>query len=174
MLDPAHVRAVMKALGGHLDIPFVRSDQDGERCGGMSFSWKIIQQGQEPAYMNAIARANDPDDETVVAVREECLSRGTVSLNFFGAPAQYDALSALTQKAADWFDSDEGKEACKSNYIFPIAEERQIQDRAAILEAGYEARLGFDVRVIGRRVTSSTEDAVDISATIKSLEEVTV
>jgi len=113
-------------------------------------------------------------DDTKVAVKEENLSKGTVSLTFFGSPSKYDELMSIAQTAADWFDSEDGKSSCISAGVFPIADEREVQDRTAILETGYESRLGFDVRFNGRRVTSGTEDAVDISETIKSLEEVTV
>jgi hypothetical protein len=174
MLEPAKIKTVMAALAAFLEITFVRADQNGNRPQAHFFSYKIIANGQQPAYRNSVMREPVEGDDTKVLVKEENLSKGTVSLTFFGDPSKYDTIMAIAQAAADWFDSEEGKSACISAGVLPIADEREVQDRTAILETGYESRLGFDVRFNGRRVTSGTEDAVDISETIKSLEEVPV
>lgn len=167
MITPAAIKNVMKKSSLELGIPFVRSDQDGQRPAGIFMSYKITMNERDPEF-KAIAKHKDTDSGIEKTVSRK--HKIPVSLSFFGLSDEYLGVYSKAQSAYTFFESDEGKSICKEEGIFPRLR-GSIQDRSAILETKYETRLGFDIIFDAIDQDTTIVDAVDIGLTIVNMED---
>ena len=171
MISPDPIKKVFKALAGILELPFARAEQGNKRPSGIFFSYKITTQDEEPSAMTIESFTPVIDDDTKVLHRTECRSELPVSITFFGPAAEYDTVWDKAMQAWKWVKSAEGKTVCHELQVNPLRMST-VQDRTAFLETGFETRLGFDVTFSAIEVTEEVLDAVDIAASISTMQEV--
>lgn len=172
MKTPDTIKAVVSAMCAALPITFVRAEQGGARPKGLFLSYKTIQQGDEPAWQNSSETLPDPDDGTKSIKRSVEKSDLTVSFAINAPAEQYGEAWDAALCCLAWFESEEARTVYQAQGLAPKSMPRSIQDRSAILETGYETRLGFDIQFAGKTVTETSVDAVDLAATVDSITEV--
>jgi len=165
MTRPEKIKTVIKALAGHLNIKFVRSEQSGDRPAYPLMSYKILSNSPEPAQCIIDEFKPVEDDDTKMLKTSTRESDMVISLSFIGGEKDYANLWSFAEEAHDWIDSLDGVETADEIGI-GISVESPVQDRTVYLETEYEHKLGFDFRVRDKKSKEETVDAVDLAATI--------
>lgn len=170
MISPERIKQITKVLAAALgDVPFVRAEDDGDRPKCMFLSYKVLSQENEP-HQGEIVWYLNIDDERVRR-RKDRKSSLTVSYTLLGPADEYYSIWGTANAAVKWFESEECDSVCADQDVSAVIR-GPVQDRTAFLETKYETRLGFDVGFTGHEVTDDVLPAVDIAATIESIEEV--
>lgn len=171
MISPEKIKRITKALATALNVPFARAEDDGDRPRCMFLSYKTLNQENEPSQCRIDSYTPIEGDGQKVRHRRERKSSLTVSYTIIGPSAEYYDIWAAANNAVKWFESEAGDEACGVEDV-SAGVKGPVQDRTAFLETSFETRLGFDVGFTGNEVTEEDLDAVDITKTLQSIEEV--
>lgn len=164
MIDVGTVKQAMKLIAAYLGIFVVRAEQDGPRPALPFMEYKIMSQGGDPAWQERRDTAEDPSDPTKVIVTSKNDQRANISINFFGK--DFTQIWSYAEVARDYCESETGKEALYAIGVFPRLISPEVNDRTSFLETEFEHRVGFDLALDGKKITTETMDAVDIAATI--------
>jgi hypothetical protein len=164
----ALVRDIMKELSSFLDIPFVRSEQSGDRKDRIFLSYKILSENTNPEYQDIIEARPNALDDTIVDIHVIKDKESIVSINIFGKERDYQECWGVATRALNWFQR-EGKAFSVDAGVLPKLLSPAIQDRTVYMETEYEVRVGFDVEFEGKEEFIYEENAVDVNATVEDL-----
>ncbi|HPA70773.1 MAG TPA: hypothetical protein PKY31_00800 [Spirochaetota bacterium] len=171
MISPEKIKQVTKTLATALNVPFVRAEDDGDRPRCMFLSYKTLNQENEQILGQIDTYSPIVGNDTKVRHKKERKSSLTVSYTLIGPAEEYYSIWESANAAIRWFESEQCDDACAAQDV-SAGVKGPVQDRTAFLETKYETRLGFDVGFIGNEVVEEDLDAVDITKTLQSIEEV--
>ena len=159
------IREFFNVLSEYLGIEFVRGDQSGERPDYPFLSYKILSINGGSAQEVIKTQESIDDKVKNTSVRE---SKLVISLNFFAEESDYENLSEIAEKAYAWIDSLDGLEAADEIGI-GVSVVNYIQDRTIFLETEYEYRLGFDIEIRDKAITTDVVDTINLETIIEDI-----
>jgi hypothetical protein len=161
MIDVVKLETVLVAMETAIGISGYESEHVFDKPVLPYFTYKITLDDEDEKYQE-IRVEEEITDPTVYPETVSRFGEAVISLNFFGNDgkdlrAKMKVAKEFLEETPLWDDM--------TPYEFT-----GIQDRSTFLETDWEKRLGFDVKISNVNSKSVTTPAIDIPATIPTIE----
>lgn len=166
---PSIIRELIAELSDHLDVDIIRKNQDGPRPEYVFGQYGVTVQNESEARLRYPKENSDP---TKVSYLYVIPGDAVISLSFHNTSQKANPLDepdALAKKARDWFTIF-GIEFLQELGVV-CNDLSSMQDRTILIDGVYEYQTGFDFRIKGAREVELTVDAMDLSDTEITYEE---
>jgi hypothetical protein len=168
MIAPAVIKEIMKLIATACGIQFMRAEQNADRPALPFISYKVLTQEGEPIHTESVLMAPKEGDDTTIVRSSKRDDVAVVSISFLGNG--YGDLWQFADRALDYVESPEGKEAAAAVGIYPKILSPQVEDRTVFLETGWEYRVGFDLALVGLKMITSEIAAIDMESSVTDLQ----
>lgn len=162
-MDFSSLQTLIKETGTFIPLTIIRSEQSASQPAKPFGTYKVTSKNNGD-FRNRIQKTNlDPTKYSEEYLRKEYF---IVSLSFIGQ--DISALFGYADKAFNYLNAASRDK--KKELGVAIELQNSIQDRTAYIEPIYEYKVGFDFKVHGVGKLEQTIDAIDIQATMNSIE----
>ena len=119
---------------------FIRADQDGDKPARVFVTYKVINEFVESAWSNIREASYSAPNNTEIKTKQK--SNPVISITIVGnTPNDYDEMRTVAKKIFQYF-----RETEFTDYSVLVISPN-VEDRTTFLDAEYEYKLGFDIRL---------------------------
>jgi hypothetical protein len=161
MIDKSKIVAVLVAMNASLGIEGRRAESGFDKLPLPYYTYKITLDDEDEKDQE-IRVEEEITDPTVYPETIYRFGEAVISFNFYGNDDT--ALRALMKSAKEFLEETQLWDDM-TPYEFT-----GVQDRSTYLETEWESRLGFDVKISNMNSKSVTTPAVDIDATLPTIQ----